>query len=66
VRLTPGFTLNTPTALPPLMVTIWPVPSIVVFSVMAMVDASVIVPLQLKVTVPPPASAPTSLLRCRC
>ena len=53
----PEFTLNTRTALLPLIVTVCPLPSMVVSALIAMVDARVIVPLQLKVTVPPPASA---------
>ncbi len=50
-------TVNTRTVFPPLMVTAWPEASKVVFVVMVFVLATVIVPLQAKVTVPPPASA---------
>src|SRR2546425_5618172 len=55
VNLTPEFTKNTPTALPPLMVITLP-PSMVVSALMVFVLVTVIVaaPPQAKVTVPPP------------
>ena len=49
--------MNTRTAWLPLMVTFCPLPSMVVSAAIVISAVKVIVPLQLKVTVPPPANA---------
>ena len=49
--------MNTRTAWLPLMVTVCPLPSMVVSAAIVISAVKVIVPLQLKVTVPPPANA---------
>ena len=53
----PELTANTPPLLLPLMITGCPLPSIVVSAVIAIGNVKTIVPLQLKVTRPPPLSA---------
>src|SRR5882762_6125174 len=61
LSLTPAGTMKTCTALPPLMVTFRPVPSIVVSAKIVMVAVSVIVPLHVNVTSPPPLTAVSRL-----
>ena len=61
VKVTPGLTLNSRTALPPLIVGDCPVPSRVVSAAMVIGCVKVIVPPHWKVTVPPPAKAAARL-----
>src|SRR5574341_798270 len=62
VRLMPELMMNTRNVFPPLIVTAWPEPSMIVLAEIVRVAlVRVMVPLHAKVTVPPPARAASKL-----